>query len=128
MPSASLTSPIVRSAPSSFPSSNSVIKSQPCGPLPLGDPFLEQLARTNVHHPARRDRHFDPGLGITADPFVLVAQHKAAEAGDLDVLALASASLILSRIASTISSDSARLKPILRLMVSARFGPGQSAY
>jgi hypothetical protein len=52
----------------------------------LGDPVAHDLAGAEGHHAARRDRHFDAGLGIAADPLALVAQDEAAEAGNLDVL------------------------------------------
>ena len=60
-------------------------------PCLLGDPVAHDLAGAEGHHPARRDRHFDAGLGIAADPLALVAQDEAAEAGNLDVLALGQA-------------------------------------
>src|SRR5215213_8193156 len=54
----------------------------------LGDPLAHDLTGAEGEHSARRDRHFDARLRIAADPFALVAQDEAAEAGDLDVLPL----------------------------------------
>ena len=51
----------------------------------LVDRFAQQLAGPEGQHGARLDRHFDPGLGIAANPLILVAQHEAAETGNLDV-------------------------------------------
>jgi hypothetical protein len=52
------------------------------------DAIAHHLARAEGEHAARRDRHFDTGLGIAADALALVAQHEGPEAGYLDVLAL----------------------------------------
>ena len=47
--------------------------------LPI-DPVLEDLARLEREHAARRDRHRRAGLWIAANPCVLVAQDEVAEA------------------------------------------------
>src|SRR5690606_7004739 len=47
------------------------------------------LAGAKRHDPPRRNRYFDPGLGIAADPLSLVAQDDGAKARNLHILALA---------------------------------------
>src|SRR5437764_11850827 len=73
-------SPIVRSAPGSF--CPAIARSA------LRDPVAHDLAGAERHDPPRRDRHFDPGLGITPHALSLVAQDEGAEAGNLHILAL----------------------------------------
>src|SRR5689334_9421006 len=76
-------SPIVRKA-CSLLRIGSAIQGLP-GP---GDPLAHDLTGAEGEHAARRDRHLDAGLGIAADPLALVAQDEAAEARNLDVLAV----------------------------------------
>src|SRR6476659_6397666 len=54
----------------------------------LRDPITHDLAGAECHHAPRSDRHFDAGLGITADALALVAKNEGAETGDLHVPAL----------------------------------------
>src|SRR4051812_36476195 len=53
-----------------------------------GDPLAGHLAGAEGEHPARRDRHLDARLGVASHALALVAQDEAAEARDLDVLAV----------------------------------------
>src|SRR4051812_45009735 len=54
----------------------------------LGDPLAHDLTGAEGEHAARRDRHFDAGLRVAADPLAFVAKDEAAEAGDLHVVAV----------------------------------------
>src|ERR1700735_4561824 len=45
---------------------------------------LQHIGRLEHHHPARKDGHLDPGLGITPHALALGADDKRAEAGPLD--------------------------------------------
>src|SRR6267154_1573234 len=47
------------------------------------DALLEDGRRLEHHHPAWRDRHFLPGLGIAPNPLALLAHHERAERGQL---------------------------------------------
>ena len=50
-------------------------------PVDLG---LQHVGRLEHHHPARKDRHLDPGLGIAPHPLALGADDERAKAGQLD--------------------------------------------
>ena len=50
-------------------------------PVDLG---LQHVGRLEHHHPARKDRHLDPCLGIAPHALALGAHDKRAEAGQLD--------------------------------------------
>src|SRR3712207_3649254 len=78
-PSSCESSPMVLNAPGDF---------SPVAMRLLRDSVAHDLAGAEGHDPARGDRHFDAGLWIAADALALVAKDEAAEAGDLDVLAL----------------------------------------
>src|SRR5438105_189382 len=82
-PRSSASSPIVRKARSLL-----LWDSAAKGSAGAGDPLAHDLAGAEGQHPPRRDRHFDAGLGIAADPLALVAQDEAAEAGNLHILAI----------------------------------------
>src|SRR6476661_2189805 len=102
-PSSSDNSPMVLNAPGSLPALTFLFR----------DLVAHDLAGAERHHPARRDRHFDAGLGIAADPLALVAQDEAAEARNLDVLPFG--------------------QSVAHMMEDAlddpgRFGPGQSDF
>src|SRR3954462_7714624 len=43
------------------------------------DALLENRRRLEHHHPARRNRYFLAGLGVTPDPLALLAHHERTE-------------------------------------------------
>src|SRR5437868_14284189 len=77
------------------------------------DPLAHDLAGAEGEDAAGRDRHFDAGLRIAADPLALVAQDEAAEAGDLHILTFGQRVTHMMKDAL----DDAR-----------RFGPGQADF
>src|SRR3546814_8475904 len=52
-----------------------------------GNARSHRLAGAKGHHAPRQDRHFDPRLGIAADPLRLVAQHEGSESRNFHILA-----------------------------------------
>src|SRR5215210_4440564 len=77
-PSSCDSSPIVFNAPGSlFPAATRGSA--------LGDPVAHDLTGAEGHDAARRNRHFDAGLGVAPDPLAFVAQDERAESGHLHI-------------------------------------------
>src|SRR5690606_41372910 len=99
-----------------------------CQSSAVREPVLEILARPEVEHATRRNRHFHSGLRIAADALALVAQNEAAEAGDLDVLSVGHRLAHLGQNGFDQRQALGARETHLAIDGLSQIGPGESAY